>query len=567
MKRINDNLKTPEFQLLDFNCPLKEYPRPQFKRDSYLPLNGYWDYKIIKNGEDFSSYDGRILVPYCLESKNSQVNKSLKNDEKIVYHRSFDIESSFKKKHTFINFLGVDEEFDLIINGANLGHYVSYSTPIQIEISNAIITGKNEITIIVTDELKKHLFRGKQVRRSQGMFYTSVSGIYFPVFLESVDDNYIKEIKITSFMNRINLEVNTDSYLFNIKIYDQDQLITSFSSKEKELSIEINNPTYWDIDNPHLYQLVISSESDKINSYFGLRQIAIKDNKIYLNNRPLFINGLLDQGYYPEGIYTVSDYKSYKRDIKTIKEVGFNLIRKHMKVECPYFYYLCDKYGMLVMQDFIFNGNYHFLFDTALPTLGLQTIKDNNRHPSIKQQYYFLRHGRKVQQYLSNSPSVIGFTIFNEGWGQFQSDRLYTFFKSKDPTRLYDSTSGWFRNQKTDFLSLHIYFKKIKNNLESIDKPLLISEFGGYVYKIPEKSYNLKKTFGYKFFYSTDDLLEGLYNLYIEQILPIKDQISGVIYTQLSDVEDETNGLFTYDRTCFKVNKKALKDIFNRFNE
>ncbi len=560
MKQINNNLSTPEIELLDINSPLKEYPRPQFKRESYLSLNGQWDYKLTYDYNDiFSPYEGKILVPYCLESKNSQVNKALNKGQYIIYHRHLTLTKDFLKKNTLINFLGVDQEFTLIINNCSYGPFKTYMCAKTIDISTSIKV-ENEIFVIVKDDLNQSLPHGKQVNKAKGMFYTSCSGIYFPVLIESMEDNYIENIFITPTLEGINLKIKSSSSNFKIKIYVQDTLIKKINTDKKDLYISIDNPHLWDIEDPFLYNLIVETENDKIQSYFGLRTIKAIDNQIYLNNKKIFLNGLLDQGYYPEGIYTVSDYKSYEKDILTMKELGFNLLRKHMKVECDYFYYLCDKYGMLIMQDFIFTGKYNFMIDTAFPTIGLKSIKKINKKKNIGEKINFYRHGSKIINDLYNHPCIIAYTIFNEGWGQFMSDRVFTYFKNKDLSRLFDATSGWFKNNNSDFESQHIYFKKIKITY-SHKKPLLISEFGGFVFKINDHSYNLNQTFGYKFFKNRQDYQNGFILLYKEQILPYKEQLCGVIYTQLSDVEDETNGLFTYDRKILKVNKNVLKEI------
>lgn len=566
MKKNRQQLTTLEYNNLDKEIPLKEYPRPQLKRYSYINLDGLWDYKI-SDSDDISNivFDGHILVPYCLESFNSQVQKELKEGQYLIYHRHFKVPSNFIKDITLLNLLGVDQEFDLIINNKKYSHYIPYLCPISIDISNSI-SEDNEIFIIVKDDLKACYPHGKQVRESKGMFYTSVSGIYFPLFLESVNKDYIKNIKITPYLNGIDLFIDSLAKSFDITILKNNEAIKNISTNESNLHIEIENPVLWELDNPFLYDIIIKTDNDEISSYFGLRTISIDRNKVLLNNHPIFLNGLLNQGYYPEGIYTVSTYDSYKIDILTMKELGFNLLRVHEKVESDYFYYLCDKLGMLVLQDFVFTGNYSFLHDTVLPTIGFQKLDDTKKNLTLYEKKSFLVHSKKVINHLFNHPCIIGYTIFNEGWGQFNSDRIYNYLKPFDNTRLYDTTSGWFRQNNSDFESLHIYFKKIDKQIKGCSKPLLISEFGGYVYKIDEHSFNLNKTYGYKFFKTSESFEQGLISLFRDQILSQASKLCGCIYTQVSDVEDETNGLFTYDRKVLKINKNALKEIFKDIN-
>ena len=274
----------------------------------------------------------------------------------------------------------------------------------------------------------------------------------------------------------------------------------------------------------------------------------------------------MDQGYYPEGIYTVSDYSSYSKDIETLKRLGINCIRKHIKIEADYFYYLCDKLGMLVLQDFVNNGKYSFLRDTALPTVLYDIrLKDKNRHKNKEQRANFIKHGEGVLKYLHNHPCVIGYTIFNEAWGQFEADKMYEHFKSLEPNYLFDATSGWFKQTKSDFESHHIYFKDINLRIKNIDKPVFISEFGGYSYKIDEHSFNLSKTYGYRLLKTKEEYERDLIGLYKNQILKNKDRLVGCIFTQTSDVEDETNGFMTYDRKVLKVDSldfiKLMKEI------
>ena len=248
----------------------------------------------------------------------------------------------------------------------------------------------------------------------------------------------------------------------NVLIKFKDEVVYEGKLVNNEY-IKLDNIYLWDEDNPNLYDVVLSNEFDKVETYFALRKVELIDGLIYLNNKRIFLNGVLDQGYYPEGIYTVSDYKSYERDILMLKDLGINCIRKHIKVEMDYFYYLCDKLGMIVLQDFVNNGKYSFLIDTALPTaLPKLKLNDKNRHKNKIQRENFIKHGEGVIKYLHNHPCVIGYTIFNEGWGQFSADKVYEHFKKLEPNYLFDATSGWFHQTKSDFDSLHIYFRNIK---------------------------------------------------------------------------------------------------------
>jgi len=566
-KVINNNLKTPEYELLDNELPLKEYPRMQFKRDSYFSLNGKWDYLISSNNVLSSKFEGKILVPYCLESQNSLVSKALKKGEYLIYHRIFDLTKDFIKDKTFINFMGVDQEFDVYINGDKYGHYVPLGLPTKIDISKSIKEGNNEIFVVVKDDLDLTIPYGKQVRKQHGMWYTSVSGIYYPVYLESVNNGYIEDVKINTTINSVTFDILSDNLDIDIKIKLDNQIIYE-GKLENNKEIKISNIKVWDIDSPILYDVELKNSNDTINTYIAFRKIEMIDGFVYLNNRKVFLNGVLDQGYYPEGIYTVSDYSSYLKDIKVLKDLGINCIRKHIKIETDYFYYLCDKYGMLVLQDFVNSGKYSFIKDTALPTLMYNIkLKDHKFHRNKKQRENFVRHGEGVIKYLHNHPCIIGYTIFNEAWGQFEADKMYEHFKQLEPTLLFDATSGWFRQNKSDFESYHIYFKDINKRIKNISKPLFISEFGGYSYKINEHSYNLSNTYGYRLLNSKEDYERDLIDLYKNQIFKNKHRLVGCIFTQTSDVEDETNGFMTYDRKVVKVDSLEFKELMKEISK
>lgn len=560
MREINHLLRTKYFD--DNDCLSNQYPRMQFKRDSYISLCGEWDFTITKDKNNYV-LNKKIIVPYPVQSVKSKINKEIELDDYLIYHRNFTIDKNFIKDRVFLNVLGIDQEFDLFINNIFINHYIFLGTPLLIDITSAIKEGNNEITLKIQDQYKLYLPHGKQVIKPSGMWYNSVSGVYYPIFIESVNKEYIKSIRITPTLNSINLFVDGVNQ-FDVTIFEDKKIIYQQKYDINEVTINIDKPILWNPNNPFLYKIIIKSKYDQIESYFALRTIDVINNKIYLNNKEIFINGLLDQGYYPEGIYTVSNYNSYLDDILLAKKLGFNLLRKHIKVELDYFYYLCDKYGMLVMQDFVNNSYYKFIRDTALPTISshYQKRSDKNIHRSFLDKYYFIKSAKSLINYLYNHPCIISYTIFNEGWGQFSSDKMYNYFKNLDTSRLFDTTSGWFRQNNSDFESLHIYFKDINNHLVKSSKPILISEFGGYTYRVENHHYTLNGNYSYKDFKSLEEYQNALYSLYKNQVLKNKDKLCGVIYTQLSDVEDETNGIITYDREIVKITNQKLIELF-----
>jgi len=288
---------------------------------------------------------------------------------------------------------------------------------------------------------------------------------------------------------------------------------------------------------------------------------------LFLNNKPYFFNGLLDQGYYPDGIFLPATKEGFINDILTMKKLGFNTLRKHIKIEPMEFYYQCDKLGMVVFQDLVNNGKYNFITQTAFPTIGLNKFNDKTRFSANYKYYkYFKEFAVDTINYLYNVPCILYWTIYNEGWSQVKSDEMYYLVKSIDKTRIIDSTSGWFHQSNSDVNSLHVYFKKVVYN--KVERPTVISEFGGYSYKILEHAYNLDNTYGYSANLSQEDFQNNVIRLYKEEILPyINDGLSASIYTQVSDVEDETNGFFTYDRQILKVDIDKFQELFKDINK
>ena len=390
------------------------------------------------------------------------------------------------------------------------------------------------------------------------MWYTPVSGIWQSVWIESVKEDYIEQLTITPNIdeNKVMIIVKTSAKDITLKVFDEENVIYNETSKTAIFNVDIENVKLWTPETPFLYNLVIKTKHDEVKSYFAMRKYSTNEKYFLLNNKPYFIHGLLDQGYYPEGIYTPASYEAYENDVLTMKELGFNCLRKHIKIEPMRFYYYCDKYGMLVFQDIVNNGDYSFIVDTAMPTIGLNKLamsfkKTNNETKQIYKQSLI-----DTVNYLYNVPSIGYYTIFNEGWGQHDADYYYNLLKEIDNTRVLDSTSGWFKETISDVESLHVYFKKIK--LKKSNKPIIVSEFGGYAYKDVDQLFDVNRAGGYRNFDNLDKFNEALYNLYIGDIVNnIKNGLAGCIYTQVSDVEEEINGLFTYDRKILKFKSRS----------
>lgn len=544
------------------NTPWNEYPRPQLKRDSFFNLNGVWELSVLKNQKIENI--GNITVPYPPESKLSGIERTLKKGEKYVYSRNFTLPDDFVKDEIILHFGAVDQIAEVKINNHFVGENIGGYLPFEFNITGFLTEGENTITVTVTDDLNTQLPYGKQRKKRGGMWYTPTSGIWQTVWLESVPTKYISHLKI---------ETKNNTVTFITKGGENEKTLilngNSHSYNGDSFKLEIDSPIMWSPENPHLYEFKIISGKDTIESYFALRDITIEKigdrSYICLNGKPYFFNGVLDQGYFDDGIFTPHSPKVYKNDILSMKNMGFNMLRKHIKIEPEIFYYYCDKYGMIVFQDMVNSGKYNFFIDTALPTVGLKRFITHRA--SKFRRDHFEKTAKGTIDLLYNHPSVCYYTIFNEGWGQYDADKIYTMLKNLDNTRVWDATSGWFNKKLSDVTSEHVYFKPIKLKANP-NRPLVLSEFGGYSYKIPEHSFNLKKTYGYRFFTDSDKFVESMKKLYLQEVASaIKQGLCATVLTQLSDVEDETNGLITYDREVQKINTNTMQSISNAIYE
>ncbi|MBQ4585665.1 MAG: glycoside hydrolase family 2 [Clostridia bacterium] len=531
------------------------YPRPQLRRESFFSLNGEWDFTF---GEDKT----KIIVPYPPQSILSGVGKEFKDNDLLIYSRTFTLPSDFLKERVILNIGAIDQKYSIFINSQYVDTLVSGYIANSIDITD-YLEEENKIEIRVTDNLKKHIYPyGKQKHKRGGMWYTPVSGIWQSIWLESVPYNHIKSLRITP-----------DKDTVEILAFGVDKATLSLDLGEKTLDfpmekvfcdvcgvkIKVVDPVFWSPECPHLYNFKVKTDKDLVSSYFALRTIDVREvdgvKRLCLNGKPYFFHGLLDQGYFSDGIYTPASPDLYRQDVQKMKDLGFNTLRKHIKIEPEWFYYECDKQGMVVFQDMVNNGRYSFFLDTALPTIGLKNLPERKR--TKKERDAFVSCMKSTVTQLYNHPCICYWTIFNEGWGQFSSDEMYDLLSSLDKTRIIDTNSGWFGKHKSDVLSLHVYFKPVKP-IKS-DLPIVLSEFGGYSYKVEGHVANEKNTYGYKLFNDQKDFENGLIDLYEREIVPfVKTGLCASILTQVTDVEDETNGLLTYDRVVCKVDKDKM---------
>ena len=559
---LKTDLKTPFED--DHTSDWTEHPNPQFKRDLYLSLCGEWQLSVAKGSSKTEL--GIITVPFPPESRLSKINRALKKGEKYIYSKDFSIPDNMQSSRILLHFGAVDMIAEVSLNGKYIGKHIGGYLPFSFEITDELREGKNLLTVEVTDHFDKDQAWGKQRKKRGGMWYTATSGIWQSVWLEAVPKSYIRSLKITPTLNSVTIETDGG---------EDEKLLTltssgrSYKFNGNKATIEIDSPRLWSPEDPYLYEFTLECGTDRISSYFALRTVGIKkiNGKSYicLNEKPYFFHGLLDQGYFSDGIYTPATPKGLENDVLQMKALGFNTLRKHIKIEHALFYYYCDKHGMIVFQDMVNSGGYSFLLDTALPTIGFKKGLDRPAPKSRRQ--IFEENSAETVNLLYNHPSVCYYTIFNEGWGQFDADGNYKRLKALDPSRVWDATSGWFVEKESDVVSEHVYFKKLDLKTTP-DRPLVLSEFGGYAHKIADHSFNLDKTYGYSKLDNRESFIAALERLYLDEVLPMIDRgLCATVYTQVSDVEDETNGLLTYDRQTLKVDPSRMTKLAEMLKE
>ena len=554
------------------NKPLQEYPRPQLKRDSYMNLNGLWQYAIRPIDVEFDGkYDGDILVPFSPEAMLSGVNRTVTPDDLLYYNLEFEVEDSFISDKTILHFTAVDYACNVILNGQGIGSHTGGFYPFDLDITAAVRPGTNVLQVEVADPSNQGVgAKGKQNESPNTIWYTPQSGIWGTVWMESVSVDYITDLKITTDIDNDTVTIipTTTAKDFTIEIYDSGKQII----KTNETTIKLTDYELWSPENPKLYDVIIKTKNDKVESYFGMRKFGIGTDennikRLFLNNKPYFHNGVLDQGYWSDGMLTPPTDEALLYDIKMLKDMGFNMIRKHIKIEPLRWYYYCDKIGMLVWQDMVNggNGSYNPFCIAIIPFFNIN-VNDTKHYKffgreSSEGRAEYERDLERTINLLKNQTSIAMWVPFNEGWGQFDSKRITNKIKEMDPTRTVDSSSGWHDNGN-DFVSKHIYFYPIY--VPRDERCYLLSEFGGYSKPTPGHMYT-KALFGYHM-YPTKGMLQRAYKKLFEKriIANIPKGLSATVYTQVSDIEGEINGLITYDRKVEKFDRAFLKEINNR---
>ena len=570
-----ERIKTRFAANVDVARVLPEYPRPQLVREGWMNLNGLYDYAVTPHGaQQPERFEGQILVPFCIESSLSGVERALKPDELLWYRRTFELSEAFYGKKVILHFGAVDWQCKVWVNGKLVGTHTGGYCPFSFEITGYINAHNNELTVCVydpTDEGWQQ--RGKQVLKTHGFWYTATSGIWQTVWLESVPQNYIRSLHVTPLFDAHQVEITVEGE-GQCMIDLEGKRFTFPAGVPAHVPVQSFRP--WSPEHPTLYPFSVTLGDDTVYSYFAMRKCSVETDKdgvrrLFLNGKPYFHNGLLDQGYWPDGLYTAPSDDALVYDIQLAKDMGFNMLRKHIKVECDRWYYHCDRLGMLVWQDMPCGGR---RYDPLIVSTPLVTgwHLDDSWYPlfgrtNVTARKAFLNELRDMVTTLYNHPCIAVWVPFNEGWGQFDSQTAVQVIRSVDKTRTIDPASGWHDQGFGDVRSLHVYFQKYRFQPDKLGRATLLSEFGGYVHRVEGHAIG-GKSVGYKTCDAPLSLEYALQALYDEQIRPaIAQGLSAAVYTQLSDVEHELNGLVTYDRSIVKLPVQTLHKIFYIENE
>ena len=567
---------TPWADTLDRAQPLPEYPRPQMVRDSYLNLNGPWSYAITTSANKPAQADGTILVPFSPESELSGVGHVLQPEEYLWYIRTVTLPDGFNVGRVLLHFGAVDQTATVWCNGVELATHTGGYLPFTVDITE-VLAKENTILVCVRDATNKsQLPRGKQTLHPHGIWYTPQSGIWQTVWAEQVPEHYIQSLLFTPELpeGRIRWMLTASAPKgARIEISYQGTPVTEGVTDEDGCGSAVLPPEQlhlWSPEAPNLYDVTVTLGDDTVKSYFAMRTVgtgidAAGHPCLLLNGQPYFHHGVLDQGYWPDGLYTAPSDDALIYDIELMKRLGFNMLRKHIKVEPMRWYYHCDRLGMLVWQDMPSGGGQYNLLTISAPLITGIHLKDSHyrlfARTDAQGREDFTRELTELITQLQNCPCIVLWVPFNEGWGQFDAKNAVRLIRRLDPTRLIDHASGWHDQGVSDVKSLHVYFKPYRFRPDKKGRAVVLSEFGGYNLPVAGHTWNTKN-FGYKGYQTPEALGEAVKTLYETQIIPARRAgLAADVYTQLSDVEDEVNGFVTYDRRVEKLPEALMQAI------
>ena len=572
-KPAGDRIKTNWAEKVDPPNTLPEYPRPLLVRDDWQNLNGLWDYAILPKGSNMpETHQGKILVPFAIESSLSGVQKTVGGDNELWYQRSFTIPQNWKNKKILLNFGAVDWKADVWINDIKIGVHQGGYTPFSFDITPFLTKEKNQKLVVKVWDPTDASFqpRGKQVSSPKGIWYTSVTGIWQTVWLEPVEQTYVSQLKTVPNIDGENIAVNASvtgslpSDIVEVKVYDNGKPISSAKAAiGQEVLVAVPKPKLWWPENPFIYDMEVTITrngviTDKLKSYFGMRKISTKKDengivRMQLNNKNYFQFGPLDQGWWPDGLYTAPTDEALLFDIKKTKDFGFNMIRKHVKVEPARWYYHCDKEGILVWQDMP-SGDANPKWDTRSYFNGLELQR------SKASENNYIQEWKEIMDATYSNPSVVVRVPFNEAWGQFKTPEITELTKNYDPSRLVNPASGGNFYDAGDILDIHHYPDPVMALFDA-KKTNVLGEYGGLGLVVNDHVWEKDRNWGYVQYKNSEEVT----NAYIELAEKLKKLIpfgySAAVYTQTTDVEIEINGLMTYDRKLIKLDEKKISKV------
>lgn len=578
-KPVEGRISTQWSEQVNPDNVLPEYPRPIMERTEWKNLNGLWDYAIIEKGKHSPSvFDGKILVPFAVESSLSGVGKTVGAEKELVYRCSFDVPSSWKGKRVLLHFGAVDWRTDVWVNEVKVGSHTGGFTPFSFDITEALQGKNNTLMVKVWDPTDKgYQPRGKQVSRPEGIWYTPVTGIWQTVWLEPVSESYIQDLRITPDIDNSLLSLKalvkdaTSKDLVEVKVFDGQQLVAQGKSINGEC-VQVampENAKLWSPESPFLYTLKVSLKQggklvDEVSSYAAMRKYSSKRDangivRLELNNKPLFQFGPLDQGWWPDGLYTAPTDEALLYDIQKTKDFGFNMIRKHIKVEPARWYTYCDKLGIIVWQDMP-SG------DRNPEWQNRKYFEGTEMKRSAESEACYRKEWKEIMDALYSYPCIGTWIPFNEAWGQFKTPEIVEWTKQYDPTRLVNPASGGNHYTCGDMLDLHNY-PAPELYLYDAQRATVLGEYGGIGWVVQGHIWEPDRNWGYIQFNSSKEVTDE-YVKYAEKLYDLIPRgFSAAVYTQTTDVEVEVNGLMTYDRKVIKLDEKRVREINRKLCE